>query len=314
MESTKLSQIRTAIAALPDIKKRLKDVEERIKELQAAEQRLLIKCTKENYDVENLKQDSLSITLLKLAKIYDDRLAKEVQEALEAKLQYDKIVQSLGERKAEKATYEARIAALEKDKALYDAELISRELELKASLNSEATSEFNEYASEQAKLSEQIVEIKEALNAAKNVTDTVKAVLNYLEKAQDWATFDVWTRGGILTHFAKYGNIDNAQSLMNKLSIQLSSLEAELADVRMDQSFYVSQISGGTRTIDFWFDNIFTDLNVRETIRENISQVRDVSARVEYLVIKLNEKEEEIHNRLNVLDSKKEDLLIATEK
>ncbi|MDR0460143.1 MAG: hypothetical protein LBH62_01705 [Nitrososphaerota archaeon] len=75
---------------------------------------------------------------------------------------------------------------------------------------------------------------------------------------------------------AKYSNIDNAEKNFHTLSLQIGNLKTELNDVHNLTAPELNEISSTQRTIDFWFDNIFTDLSVRSQIKENTEQVKNL--------------------------------------
>jgi hypothetical protein len=72
---------------------------------------------------------------------------------------------------------------------------------------------------------------------------------------------------------AKYSHIDEAEQRFGVLSSQLRDLKSELADVDGMSVDGLSEISGVQRAVDFWFDNIFTDLSVRGQIKANAAEI-----------------------------------------
>jgi hypothetical protein len=60
---------------------------------------------------------------------------------------------------------------------------------------------------------------------------------------------------------AKYYLIDSAVESFHRLSSQLRDLKAELNDVEGLTASRLIEISSSQRTVDFWFDNIFTGLS-----------------------------------------------------
>lgn len=312
MDNNKLAEIRNNAATLPELKSRLKKLNNRVQDSEYAVEALLSKLNKETYDVERLKKDSLSATLLKFIGQYEGRLDKEMQEALGAKINYDKAVNTVRVLKSEQQELLGKINMLEKDRLLYQEELEKRERILMNNMNDEATIEYRRLEAEQEQLAKQLVETKEASRAANKVMDTASTAKQHLEGAESWATFDVWTRGGIFSHMAKYDNIDNAQSEFNTLAIQLEELQKELSDVNLFENLEITEIDDTTRAIDFWFDNIFTDLNVREKIREDMDQLDRLSFKLNAIIKKLENNNFEIKTKLNEIEEKKKDLLIFT--
>ena len=96
---------------------------------------------------------------------------------------------------------------------------------------------------------------------------------------------------------AKYSYIDEAEKNFNILSHDLRELRTELSDVQGLTVAGLTEISSGQRSVDFWFDNIFTDLSVRSKIIDNAKQINELTKNItsaeSALKSKLNEKEKE---------------------
>ena len=110
---------------------------------------------------------------------------------------------------------------------------------------------------------------------------------------------------------AKYDHIDEAESFMNRLSAQLKVLHKELMDIHSDVNLDMTQISSGERMMDYWFDNIFTDLNVRDKIRTNMEELSRISSKIDTLIRKLELKLYELNNEVKKLEDEKENILIS---
>ncbi len=109
---------------------------------------------------------------------------------------------------------------------------------------------------------------------------------------------------------SKYNNIDNAESEFNKLSSQLKDLQKELHDVKMMEISEVSGIDSTTRAIDFWFDNIFTDLKVRGKIRSDIEQVNNLLGKLRRIISRLENNKKSINRKISDVENKKKDLIL----
>lgn len=95
MDNERLAEVRNNISRLPGLEERLEKLCSRISEAEEEVKGLLNRFQKESLDVERLEKDSLSSTILKLIGKYGDKLNKETQEMIEAKLAYDKAVQKV---------------------------------------------------------------------------------------------------------------------------------------------------------------------------------------------------------------------------
>lgn len=310
MEGNKLAEIRNNLTMLPELKNRLEKLNDRIHDAEQDLQKLLSKLNAESYDVEKLKKDSLSATILKFIGRYEGRLDKEMQEALAAKINYDKADIKVNDLKNERNEILSRITKLQDDKVFYEEELEIREKMLMNNVNAEVTIKYKKLEIAREQLVKQLLETNEASRAAIKAKDTASSAMESLESAENWATFDVWTKGGILSHMAKYDQIDNAQSEFNRLASQLKDLQKELSDVNLFDNLEMTEIGHTTRVIDFWFDNIFTDLNVRDKIRNDMEQLDRLCFQLNNIIRKLENNNSAINKKLNDIENRKKDLLI----
>lgn len=310
MESGKLIEIKNRLAMLPGLIDRREKLQSKIYDAEIDVKDLLSRLEAETLDVEQLKKDSFSAFLFKLTGRYEGKLDKESQEALAAKNEYDKATEWVKNLKAEYFELGRKITELRNDEELYKTELVKREEAIQQNTTGEVYDEYKRIEGECEEFSKQLVETDEAISAANSVRATCESALDSLESAEDWATYDVWGKGGILSHMAKYDNIDDAQECFNRLSYQLKDLQAELKDVNLLDISDITIIDSTTRTFDFWFDNIFTDLSVRNKIREDIDMVNSLDSHMGDIIDTLKENRLEITKRLRELEMQKNELLL----
>lgn len=311
MQNEKLIEMKNRLAMLPGLQDRLDRLRGRMYEAEAEVKDLLEKLEEETQDVEQLKKESFSVTLLKLVKKYEGKLDKESQEAIAAKMEYDKATERAKAFNSEYNELGSRVTELKREKDQYVTELFAREEEIQKNTEGEVYIKYKQLEGERETLAHQLVEIEEAISAAGRVRGTAESAVQSLESAEDWATYDVWARGGILSHMAKYENIDDAEECFNRLSCQLKDLQIELMDVNVLDVPDLTVIDSTTRTFDFWFDNIFTDLNVRDNIRNNIQQMNKLDVQISSVIDKLEGKKVEVEGKMTELDRRKDDLIIA---
>ncbi len=311
MDSNALKEIKNEIAILPLLRERANKLRTRIRNSEREINSLLEKYKEECLDVEQLKEGSFSAFLLKVVGKYERRLEKEEQEIITAKLEYDKACQELQDLKEELSEKEKRIIVLRDKERTYEEEIKKREQMLINRMNTELSEKYFELEQEYDFLQKQLIETDEAIRAAKMAKGTAKSAMGHLGSAESWATYYVWAKGGILSHMAKYDHVDKAEADFNRLSSQLKILKKELLDVNINDAPGLTNIDSTTRTIDFWFDNIFTDLNVRDKIRGNIDQIRSVSGNIDRIIRKLENRKREINSKLSDIDYKKNKLILS---
>ncbi|MCL2172482.1 MAG: hypothetical protein FWB84_02390 [Candidatus Bathyarchaeota archaeon] len=272
-----LFELRDRVLMLPTLESSLLSLLNEIEKAQFEVSSLLGQYKQESRDVERIQKESFSSFLLKLTGKYADKLDKERREEIHAKLAYDRAVTHLNSLMHEKDELSGRIFDLQVEKQTYQTELTNRRQKITCQLLTEQKNiQYVKLENERNDIISQITEIKEALSATVSVKCTAKTIIESLNSAESWATYDVFIRGGILSHMAKYSNIDNAEKNFHTLSLQIGNLKTELNDVHNLTAPELNEISSTQRTIDFWFDNIFTDLSVRSQIKENTEQVKNL--------------------------------------
>lgn len=311
MEKEKLREIFNKLNELPVLEERMRKLMNQINEAEIAAELLKNKYNSESLDVEKLLKESFSVKLLQFIGRYEGKLTKEKQEELAAKLEYDKSCARIDQLYTQRDELSVRINSLKNDQQLYKNELERRREEILRNVNNERFMRYKKLEDRISELSRQNIEIDEALKAADKTIAIAKDAEDNLSSAEGWATYDVWTKGGIFSHMAKYDRIDSAEAAFGMLEDQLKDLHKELADVNIHGSSELIYVDSTTRAIDFWFDNIFTDINVRSMIQENISKLNELYEQIDSVKRTLEQNKIDIHNELDRLEKEKDELLIA---
>ena len=313
MDNNSFLELKNKVAALPLMQDRLKSLNNRVYQAEDDVKSLLKKYQEEALDVDAMQKDSLSNTLLKLIKRYEGKVNKETQEMLSAKLEYDKAADRVKQLTKERAELAGKIGELTADKKVFDDEYKYRVDVIRSQVSTEVFSKYSQLEEQQAASTKQLVETDEALFAAKRVIASAEIAVKHLEKADGWATYDIWGGGSIITHMAKYEYIDDAKSQLNGLSSLIKDFETELRDVNMYEVSGFTGIDSTTRAVDFWFDNIFTDLKVRDKIRDDIHNVRSFIKQIENICNKLEINNKNIRISIADAENKKNELVMAFE-
>ncbi|WP_193609728.1 hypothetical protein [Nocardioides lijunqiniae] len=124
-----------------------------------------------------------------------------------------------------------------------------------------------------------LTELREASAAAEGAAHRLAAAADLLSRAGDWATYDTFLGGGMLTDAVKYDRMDQAQQRLREADAALRHLSAELVDVGVAEVDGV-EVDGMTRTFDVWFDNIFSDWAVRDRIADARRRTTSAQERV----------------------------------
>ncbi len=266
---------------------------------------------KEAGDVSKLEADNFITSFLKLLHLHEGKLTKEQEEHLRAKLSYEKIVQDvellerqLGElrRKIDESVLQKNVfeeAILEKEKAL-----------MALPLDDGKRLIYEKFSERLRRLEAEKVEVMEALEALEKAKESKKEALVLLDSAENWAFWDTWGNGGFITDQIKYEKMAEAQEKLKLLRSALKVLDKELSDVKENLNFEPLEIHFETKFLDVWFDNFFTDYQVKEQIIEQIRVVTAIGEKLEPLRMRLDIRLEAIQADLKASRVNLENLLL----
>ena len=290
-------------AKYQELQAQRKTVAQRVRQLEKVKQ-------SEQADVDRLERGSLAAFFYQMVGRMDEKLDKEQQEAYAARVRYDAAVRELASIDADLARLEARLKGLSGCEQRYQDALMERFREIKET-NSPAAQELMESESRVVELKLRRREIREAVQAGKTALKQAGAVLESLDSARGWSTMDL-VGGGIWSDLAKYDHLDEAQEQVEQLQVDLRRFKTELADVEINAEIQVT-IEGFLRFADFFFDNLFTDWEVRDRIDQSIDQVRDTKRQIQRVLDKLERMEGSIKAQLEDETEKQEQIALHAE-
>lgn len=229
---------------------------------------------KEQKDVDSLEKGGLASFFYELRGKKEQKLDKERAEAYEAKAKYDNAAYQLAEINKNIDIYEKTLSALGDCEKEYEIALKERQAELKTG-NPEIIQLEEDIVSAQHLQKE----IAEALLAGNTAKETAMQILSSLDDADSWATFDLFG-GGLIADMVKYESLDKAEKLLMNLQTELNSFKTELTDVKIQCDIQIS-IDHALKTADYFFDNIFTDYAVKDSISSSLSQVNETVSQID---------------------------------
>ena len=139
---------------------------------------------------------------------------------------------------------------------------------------------------------------------------TCSSVLNCLNSAGNWATFDLFS-DSMITDFAKHSKLDEAQHLVYLLQTQLQDFRTELADVTVYVNLDVN-IRGFERFADYFFDNIFTDWAVKSKISRSIASASQTRYQISLVLDRLDQMDRDADREQEELQSRYDRIVSAT--
>ncbi len=265
---------------------------------------------REQKDVDRLEGHSLAAFFYHAVGKMEEKLEDERREYYAARVKYDACrreleaieqdIESTEEDLADLSDCEARYeqAKEEKRRAISAADLP----EARALLTKEETL---------AALESQEQELREAIAAGTEALRTTADVLQNIESAKDWATFDL-LGGGLLADLAKHERLDEAQKEVEQLQVQLQRFNKELSDVEIRANLQVS-IKDMLKFADFFFDGIFTDAAVLDHIKQSHSQVEHTRERILIILRSLQDELENVRSKCQKLEKEVDALIFSVE-
>ncbi len=267
-------------------------------------------CTKEQADVDKLEGRSLAAYFYNVIGKINDKLDKEREEAYAARVKLDAAERELSAVQSEMASIRSRLGELYGCENAYNTVLESRREEIRASASPEAE-ELLRLEEQIAQQKSQQNEIGEAILAGNAAFAIAEKILSELDSADGWNTWDMFGGGGLITHMAKHGHLDDAQELVETLQDKLRCFKTELADVSINVDMQVN-IDGFLRFADYFFDGLFADWAVADRISESMSAVQKTKDQIGRLVDRLTNMKETAAHKENDLRTRADALVVET--
>ena len=268
-----------------------------------------VQLAEEKQDVEELQKTSLKNLILKLSRDHEDHLEREAEDVVRAKLKLDELRQAVEHGEAERNKLTADLADLRSQLMIQEREAADRKAELRTDPGHPFAAEDLELEDQQQALRQQLTEIQEAHRAGREVLHALSQVADHLDGARKWATYDVWGGSGAISHVMKYDRINEAERAAYDVNLCVRDYLDELKDVEEIGALELNQLSAGMKVADYVFDNIFTDLSVRNTIRENEQRVAGSRRQVERIQQALEENREHSEQEIRRLERKRDGLI-----
>lgn len=248
---------------------------------------------KEHADVEKLERQSLSTFIENIFGNYEEKLDKEKQDRIEAKIELD-------------TAASLHLDAIEELSMLEeDIKSIRRRLEALREELAESDPQFKERITqkekEKAALQLEAKELGEAIKAGEIVLSSIDHVLQQLDSANSMATVDLFT-DSFFIDLMKFNKIDQAEQELRFLEQSLDRYQKELKDVDLQTALAYEELNQMSRAFDIFFDNIFSDWNTRNTIQRNVAMLEDMLHEVEDVQNILYEREKTVKEKIRLTE------------
>ena len=234
-------------------------------------------------------------------------MTKEQKEAYAASVKYEAANQELKAIQYHIHTYVKELDYLKGCEATYNKLLKAREDEIRLR-NSDKADRLLHLDEQISACSSRIKELQEAISAGQKAAFTTDCVLSKLDNAEAWGTWDI-LGGGLLSTAAKHGNLDDAQSYITELQMDLRHFNTELTDISVQTDVHVNT-DDFLRFADYFFDGIFADLAVQKRIKQSKEQVQGIKTEIESVLEELECMLDEEQHLKETLQSEIEDVLV----
>lgn len=282
----RLEELRQQVARKNRLECILKDLKVQKQELEAKVSELESEMTKEQTDVDKLEGRSLAAFYYSVVGKKEAVLDKERQEAYAARVKYDAAVSELEAVNADLINAEAELRGLRWTEKDYEQTLQEKAKALRTAGGSEAA-RIIELEEKILQIENQKKELQEAISAGKSAMSIADTVLSKLDSAEGWGTWDL-VGGGLIADLAKHSDLDEAQSYVESLQVQLRRFKTELADVTVYADIQVS-VDGVLRFADYFFDGLFADWTVLDKISQSKTQIHKTRGQIGSVLSKLDE-------------------------
>lgn len=284
-------------AKLSDLFLQQSDLEKRTDELEKVKR-------KEQDDVDRLNARSLTAFFYRATGKMGEKLTKEEAEAYAAAVKYDAAKNELQAVNNDIEYCQRRLSDLQDCEQQYERVLKEKTEQIKQSGVPEA-GRIMQIENEIAFLENQQKEIQEAINAGNQAFYIARKILEDLNSAKNWSTFDLMG-GGLIADMAKYDKLNKVQDQIQDLQNALRGFRTELADVteRISGDLYV-EIGDFLHFADYFFDGLFTDWMVYDKINDSRNRTMQTSDQIQKILGQLNEMDNDLRSKK---DNLKEEL------
>ena len=263
---------------------------------------------KEQLDVDKLEGKTIKAFFFTLSGTKEEKLSQERQEAYVAAMKYDAAQQDL-----QGIIYDLEICKEDLEKL----EGIEKEYEhlleqKKNSLKQEASHRAHEVIileKQMEDLSQEIVELEEALDVGYHAFDLVDKIVEELEEAHNYAELDTFT-DSFFIDMQKQEHIHEAQDLIGDLRQELRRFKTELADVKIEGDIQI-EMDEFSEFADWFFDNIFMDWDIKEKIANSMTRADATRSQITATINLLKDMRDDRMKRRIELEEQLEEVVVG---
>lgn len=263
----------------------------------------------EAQDVERLEGFGLTAVLAAVRGTRTGTLDRERAEEVAARYAVQTATAHLQAVEARREVVDRRLAQLGDTAARREAATQARAQALRASGTPQAAG-LEAVLDELAEARAEASDLAEARDAGIRAATALDGALRELGSADSWSAYDTWFGGGLVSSAMKHERIDGAGRRIAQAQDALVDLARELADVESVTGLRADLgISPTARTFDVWFDNVFSDLSVRSSIKDSVERVETAVVAVREAMQRLLVRSAALDERIAELRARRDALL-----
>lgn len=261
---------------------------------------------KEEQDVEKLTKVTFTNFLHTIINDKAEKLDKEKQEAITAKLKCDSVLTQLEDCKTSLEKLNIKYSKLSQAEEEYKM-LLNQKRDFILTYMPDKWNEIKSLMEEDREISNQLKEIDEAINAGENTMSCIDNAREALQSAKNWGTLDMFG-GGLLSTMAKRENMSEAQDYISDMQKWIRSFARELSDVD-DYINTELDIGDFLGFADYFFDGFFVDWAVQSKINNAIEKVEDTKYEVNSILRRLETESNQLNNRKSSISNQIETII-----
>ena len=263
---------------------------------------------KEQLDVDKLEGKSIKALFATLAGNKEEKLSIERQEAYAAAMKYDAAQRDLQGIMRDLEHCKIELEKIEGIEAEYEHLLEER----KNSIKQEASRRANEVLILEKQIediSHEIIELEEALDVGYRAFDLIESIVSELQEAYNYAEMDLYMKG-YWVEMQKHEHIHNAENIIQDLRNELRRFKTELADVNIEGDIQI-EMDDFSEFADWFFDNIFTDWDIKDKIANSLSQADETRGQITATINLLKDLRDERMKKRIELEEDLEEVVVG---
>lgn len=242
---------------------------------------------KENEDVLKLESTNITSLFYAILGTKEDRLEKEKQDLLKARLKYDHCKNNVEFLAIESKRIVDELNKVESCKYEYE-DLLNKKLEAIHIEDKQTSEELKTLIKRKESMKANIIEIDEAIKAGEVALKAIENTINELESAEGWGIADI-LGGGLIVTAVKYNHIDEAGRYAEESQRTLSKFKREMSDITMITGSDIAMGSFETFA-DYFFDGLIFDWVVQSEIGKSLDAVKNTKNQTDKAMSKLYEE------------------------